>query len=245
MIQRGRLIPDTETPLDDGKTNPPPMRAKVRLDSGRSVQAIIKRLSPKETAIECFCAVLLTEWGISVPPVALIEDGDGLAFASLDTSYPSLKRRFGITADMSKPEQAARAMAAGKIAQQWEEIPLVIAADEAIKNIDRNIGNILWDGETRSYIDHGAAMNGESKGINMLAGLMFAIGAHEKIERSAVAACFTLAEEAITKAIEKMPEDWLEYKNEFGHFVSNRLPQLANKVIACFPKPQKDLLSPL
>lgn len=241
---RGRLIPDSETPIHDGKTKPPPVRAKVRLDNGRAVQAIIKRLPPRETAIECFCSTLLQNWGIPTPPIALVEDGDGIVFASLDTHYPSLKKRFGISEDMSKPEQAERTIAAGHIVKTWEETPLVIAADEAIANTDRNLGNILWDGEDRSYIDHAASLDPTASGINKLAGLMYTIGQSERIEKSAVTACFTLAKESITQSVEEMPETWLEYKNEFAHFVSNRLPQLANKVIACFPKPQKDLLSP-
>lgn len=244
MILRGRLIPDTETPLDDGKSIPPPMRAKIRLDNGRDTQAIVKRLPPKAMVTECFCALLLSGWGIPVPPIALVEDGDDLLFASLDTQYPSLKKRFGIHADMGKPEQAKRAMQAGELVREWAETPAVIAVDEAICNWDRNLGNILWDGETRSYIDHERALDPASKGINLLAGLMFAIGASAKMERSAIAACFTLAEATITEVIDELPETWLEYKNDFAAFVSNRLPQLANRVIACFPKPQADLLSP-
>jgi len=243
MILRGRLIPDTETPLDDGKSNPPPMRAKIRLSDGRSVQAIIKRLPPRDTAVECFCSLLLNSWNVPTPPIALIEEGEQLVFASLDTSYPSLKKRFGIGQDMSKPEQAARAMAAAHLIKTWEETPLVIAADEATLNYDRNLGNILWDGDTRSYIDHANALNPRTIGINRLAGLMFAIGASERFERSAVAACLTLADDAIKKATEAMPDNWLDYKAEFELFVSSRLPQLANKVIACFPKPQQDLLN--
>lgn len=222
MILRGRLIPDTETPLDDGKTQPPPMRAKVRLADGRAVQAIIKRLPPRETAVECYCAELLSIWGIPTPPAALIDDGDGFIFASLDTGYPSLKKRLGITCDMSKPEQAQRAIAAGKLIKDWEEIPSVIAVDEAIHNRDRNLGNILWDGDTRSYIDHAGALDPTASGINMLAGLMFAAGAAAQTERAAVTACFTLAEDAINKATEDMPETWLEYKTEFATIVANR-----------------------
>lgn len=244
MILRGRLIPDTEVPLDDGKTLPPPVRAKVRLADGRAVQAVIKRLAPRETAVECYCAELLALWGIPTPPVALIDDGNAFVFASLDTGYPSLKKRLGITGDMGKPEQAQRAIAAGKLIKDWEELPAVIAADEAIRNHDRNLGNILWDGLTRSYIDHAGALDANTRGINMLAGLMIAVGAATQIERAAVTSCFTLAEDAIKKATEDMPESWLEYKNEFAAFVADRLPQLANKVIACFPKPQQDLLSP-
>lgn len=244
MILRGRLIPDSETPLDDGKTRPPPMRAKVRLADGRAVQAIIKRLSPRETAVECYCAELFALWGLPTPPVALIDDGEALLFASLDTGYPSLKKRFGISDAQGKPEQAQRAMAAGQLIKHWEEVPAVIAADEAINNRDRNIGNILWDGETRSYIDHAGSLAAATPGINMLAGLMYAIGESNRIERAAVAACFVLTEQAIKKATEDIPVTWLEYKDEFADFVASRLPQLANKVIACFPKPQKDLLSP-
>lgn len=143
MILRGRLIPDTETPLDDGKTIPPPMRAKVRLENGKSAQAIIKRMSPRETAIECYCSVLIAGWNIPTPPVALIDDGgDSFIFASLDTTYPSLKKQFGITTNMGDREQIARTFAAGQIVKTWEEVPIVIAADEAIKNYDRNLGNI-------------------------------------------------------------------------------------------------------
>lgn len=244
IVRRAKLIPDTEVPLDDGLTKPPPVRAKIRLDDGKSVQAIIKRLPPKETAVECFCSALLHGWGIPTPPIALIEEENEYIFASLDTAYPSLKKRFGITADIGKPESAKRAMAAAEIVSTWDETPRVIAIDEAISNKDRNLGNILWDGDTRSYIDHASALNPSAIGINKLAGLMFALGKYERIEKSAVAACFTLAQDTITNAVEDLPETWLEYKNEFENFVSNQLPQLANKVIACFPKPQKDLLTP-
>lgn len=243
MILSGRLIPDTETPLDDGRTLPPPVRAKIRLTDGRAVQAIIKRLNPRETAVECFCAELLSLWGLPTAPAALVDDGATLVFASLDTGYPSLKRRFGIDLDMTKPEQVRRARAAGELIKQWDEIPTVIAADEAIRNRDRNLGNILWDGATRTYIDHAAALDPGARGINVLAGLMYAVGASEKMERAAVAACFTLAADAIKKATEGMPETWLEFKNEFSDFVSERLPQLANEVISCFPKPHRDLLN--
>lgn len=242
-LRRATLIPDTEVPLDDGATIPPPVRAQVRVD-GVAMAAIVKRVPPRELAAECLCALLLPAWGVPVPEPLVVEDGEFLCFGSLEKAYPSLKKRFALHGDLPKPLQAKRALMAGAIIAEWDETPLVIAADEAIRNYDRNLGNILWDGDARAYIDHAKALGVDAgPGINKLAGIMHTLGLAARMEPAAVSACFTLAATAVTEAISALPAEWVECRDAFEGFILGRLPSLANQVIACFPKPQQDLFS--
>lgn len=151
-LRTGTIVPGTETLAGDGINSP--MRAAVRVD-GELHAAIVKRLNNRELLAECFCAMLLTAWGLPVPEPVLIIDNEGHAFASLDAGYPSLKKRIGLL--NSGNNEALRTLlvkVGATIACAFPDAGRALAIDELIGNDDRNLGNILWDGEHHAYIDH-------------------------------------------------------------------------------------------
>ena len=129
------------------------VRAVVRLD-GKDVAAIVKKIEQPLIAAECFAALLLKGWGLSVPEPILVKlHDDTYAFGSLEVKYPSLKQSLSLDKLPDTAKEAAYKKLAAIIGK-WKQTPLAIASDEAIGNKDRNTGNILWDGGKPWFVDH-------------------------------------------------------------------------------------------
>jgi hypothetical protein len=146
------LIEGSEIAAGDGITGA--QRCVITLPDGQKRAGVIKRGPVGQISSEAFCALLLKAWGLSVPDPYLIDESSGPAFVSADISYPNLKQCLSVE---SLPDGLARDAAlkiACALACSLPTSPLAAACDEAIDNRDRNLGNILWDGQSEAWIDH-------------------------------------------------------------------------------------------
>jgi hypothetical protein len=79
----------------------------------------------------------------------------------LDMEYPCLSVAFpGL--DVSKSDDVDKLCTKIK---DWQEHPLAAAFDEWIANVDRNIGNLLWDGNSFILIDHAMSLEQQPAGM--------------------------------------------------------------------------------
>lgn len=233
------LVVGSESAVGTGLTGA--QRGLIRLPDGTVRAAIVKRMEPRAIAAECFCSLLLRRWGLNVPEPAIVGDPP-VAFASLDVSYPNLLQRVGWSASLPPQVRAVLEQAAARLVASFAQTPLALAADEAIKNLDRNLGNILWNGNEVAWIDHERALGASREpmaDINKLAGLALMAGEHDRIAAAAVTASFTLSAAAVAEA-ERVCSAHADTTG-FSAVVSERLEHLANAVLARFPRPS-DLL---
>lgn len=115
--------------------------------------------------------------------------------------------------------------------------------DEAINNRDRNLGNILWDGNNVSWIDHERALGYlGSDDLNVLVSLALMSGEAEKIMVAATATALTLSSDLIVESTKNIQE--IEGLVDFQKFVQQRISSVTALVLNRFPKPN-DLLGNL
>jgi hypothetical protein len=232
------LVEGTETVIGEGQTRP--VRCIVRFSDLSIRAAVVKRMSPQGVAAEAFCAVLFRGWGLSVPEPALVA-GEALAFASLDAGYPNLKQHIGWSDELPQQIKDLLIARGAKLVAAFQQTPLALAADEAIDNRDRNLGNILWDGSNIAWIDHE-----HSLGLvpytdqNLLAHLAVMSGDHSKVQTAAVALALTLGIQAVNEATAACTT--LSGIEAFAIQVNERIKTLATRVLHRFPQPA-DLLN--
>ncbi|WP_257757871.1 hypothetical protein [Burkholderia glumae] len=236
-IRIGTLVPNTETPVGEGVNAA--VRAIIKINDS-SYAAIVKRVSLDIVLAECFCGKLFEAWGLPTPEPVIVNDGSKILFASLDVGYPNLKHRLGWDDNLPDAQKQVLVKECAKIICSWKDAPLALAADEAIGNSDRNLGNFLWDGTNHSYIDHERTLGVFPHTRNILAEIAILIGKENEISRSAVSATLTLDRSAAKKIPAPTGNDF----SSFVAFVEGQLQGLANLVLARFPKPI-DLLSGL
>jgi hypothetical protein len=122
-------------------------------------------------------------------------------------------------------------------------VTLATACDEAIDNRDRNLGNILWDGNTEAWIDHAFALG---QGLHMddqnkLCAMSIHVGVQDRIQRGAIAQALLLERELPQKAESALTSSPMPPQN-LATFVANRLSSIGNRLVARFPS-AIDLLS--
>lgn len=237
MIRIGQLVPGSEQRVGEGVTAP--VRAHVILD-GRSEITVLKRLPQDGMLAEAFCAVLLRAWGLPVPEPLIVNTPDGLAFASLDAGYPNLKQRLGWNDDLPEDERNALVLTGAAIISNWPDAGLALAADEAIANADRNLGNVLWDGVDHAYIDHERTLGRVPHHHNLIAEFARLANMGETVEKSAVAAALAMSA-TLPSGIETLGGF---DASSYAELVCSRVTGLAGAVLKRFPKPT-DLLTGL
>jgi hypothetical protein len=231
-LQVVTIVSGTETPVGDGITGP--IRCLVRLPDQSVRPAIVKTLSPQGVTAEVFCALLLRGWGLSVPEPAII--ASPLAFASMDVTYPNLNQRIGWSALLPPAVQAALEARAATLVAQFAETPQALAADEAICNRDRNLGNILWDGQNVAWIDHERSLGVvPMQDLNKLALMAQSSTNAQNVLSAAVAFAMTLAPQVVKDAeAECSPH---VDAAAFVISVNTKLRGLAAAVLGRFPQP--------
>jgi len=223
--------------LGDGITQP--CRAVVRTDES-DIAVILKELSLPSVAAECFAALLLSAWGLNVPEPILVDMDGSFAYGSAEIAYPSLKQRFEYDS-LSNELRSVILLHMADIVREWKQTALAIAADEAIGNKDRNIGNILWDGGEPYFIDHERCFDLiQQPDDNKLAKLAMLgnVNIHTTME-IAVAAAKSLSLnvlEDVTLALENLDT------TKCQKYIELRLPHLVALVLNRFPQPD-DLLA--
>jgi hypothetical protein len=243
QIEIAKVVHGTETPAGDGITGA--QRCVLLLKSGGMRAAVIKRGPIGQIASEAFAALLLREWGLTVPEPFLVEEAGRLAFASADTGYPNLKQHLGLAGLPDGPAKDAATKLAIVIACDFPSTSLAAACDEAIDNRDRNLGNILWDGTSEAWIDHAFAL-GEGNTMqdcNKLCAMAIAIGNEDRMQRATVAQALLLKRDT-PNMVEAALADSPIPPRELASFVPQRLVSLGNRLVARFPS-SADLLSGL
>lgn len=237
MLRIGTLVPNTETPIGDGLTGA--QRAVIRVE-GRTQAAVIKRIAVEAVIAECFCGLLFKEWGLPTPEPILVRDGEAILFGSMDMGYPNLKRRLGWAPGLPSAQQRLLESASAAIVCTWSDAPLALAADEAISNADRNLGNFLWDGAEHAYIDHERTLGLIAQRRNLLAEIAILAGRADDVERASVTAALVI-DTAAPHRIE-MPEG-VDFSVFVTH-VEKQLQGLPSRVLNRFPR-KEDLLTGL
>lgn len=236
VVATASLIRGSEVAVGDGRTKP--FRASVRVGDDRPISAIVKRIPRLQVAAECYAATLLTKWGVPTPTPLLVIDGDELLYGSTE-EYPSLKQRLHINEDLPQEQHDKLVRLACEIVASFPETPSALVADEAIDNRDRNVGNILWDGRTPSFIDHESAFGiSTDRDGNKLAHMAIMAGKATEISMKSVAASLIWSLPEIEALSSRADLD----VTGFSAYVSARIQSLAARVLDRFPKPA-DLLS--
>jgi hypothetical protein len=241
QLQTVTVIAGSETPAGDGQTGA--MRCVIVLPDGTRRAAILKRGAVGEIAAEAFAALVLSAWGLPVPEPFLVNEAHGLSFASSDVGYPNLKKRLAFDSLPDGPAKDAAILIAVQLAVKLPTTPLALAADEAIDNRDRNLGNILWDGQAEAWIDHALALGEYPASYpdkNKLCDMALMIGDHDRISRAAVGQALAIGPAPLVLAGNAMPIN-LQHK-DYAAYVSGRLSNLAGRLLDRFPKPA-DLLN--
>lgn len=241
QLQTATVIAGSESPAGDGQFGA--MRCVITLPDGSRRAAVIKRGPVGEIAAEAFGALVLAAWGLPVPEPFLIDEATGPAFATADVGYPNLKKRLGLDSLPDGPAKAAALQIAVQLAVQLPSTPLAVVADEAINNRDRNLGNILWDGQSEAWIDHALALGEHPEGYpdrNKLAEMACMAGDHDRVSRAAVGQALAVSSSPLVPASDAMPTA-LQGRNHAA-YVAARLNNLAARVLDRFPKPA-DLLT--
>lgn len=235
QIHTGTVVTGTEVAVGIGLTNA--MRCVLRTETGEVVGAILKRIPFEAVVTESVAALLLRAWNIPVPDPYIVADGDLISFASRDTGYPNLMKFIGVDAlPQGSNEYEAALRIAAQLAAGLPSTAAVLAADEAIANSDRNLGNILWDGVQESWIDHerSLARDGSDASTNKLADIAIFAGAGEDVERTAVSAWLMMDRTVLSSVAEAVSpvascetivEHVAERLNRLGMLITSRFPR--------------------
>jgi len=232
-IDEAQVVGGTLTYVGDSTTGA--QRCVLALADGSRRAAIVKFDPIEMVAAECFCALLLRSWGLDVPDAYVVEMEGKIGFASADAGYPNLKQRMTVSTDLPEVIRRAALARASAVAAEFRSTPLAVAADEAIGNRDRHLGNILWDGAKETWIDHALSVgNAEHmKDVNKLALIVKFAGAHERVSKSALAHAL-----AIDPTILQAAQDATIAASipcTAAEFVADRLPGLTAALLARFP----------
>lgn len=128
-------------------------------ENNYEVSAYAKKLSDLDFLVEILTALMGIEIGLPIPEpvIAISENGREAWFASIDVKHPDLSKRLLIENNEITNTPKNKSILS-KLAN-WMLITDAISFDEWIANGDRNIGNVLYDGQDQFYlIDHNMAM---------------------------------------------------------------------------------------
>lgn len=133
---------------------------------------ILKDLAPKELANEILAASLASAVGLPVPPAfigvtelgnpcatrAIMQDGRGVMFASVNVRSPSVASLVVRTTDQ-ETRALLRPIVELLIKQTW--LGKLYGFDAWVANVDRHLGNVLFAAGTGIWIiDHGRCFTG-------------------------------------------------------------------------------------
>ena len=227
------LVEGTERNGPEGGTNP--KNCLVRMADGTLQKAILKRLDEQSLAAEIIGAHLLRHWGLQVPDPFIVKMPNGdLAFGSKEEPYPSLYQHIGMDDEEINPSVIGdlRERAAALVFSH-KQSTIAIAADEAISNFDRHIGNILWNGSSISWIDHEKCFFlSKENDANRLVALAGLLGSHEEIKASSIKSASLIAKSNPPS----FTEDFTGYLSRLDYNkVMSNLYSLADRVRRRFP----------
>lgn len=238
MVQRGYLLPGS-VPLSRKTHNA--VRAGTAWVDGSEIEVVAKALPEAEIDIEVFCAVLAVLWELpALSPLVLTDESGALYFACSRSDKSNIMQVF----DLEKVPEEQWFSALRPLAN-WKAAPKVCAFDEAIDNVDRNLGNILWTDENDFLlIDHGLALGNKispSDTENKLLTLVRCLHtgndlATQKLKKDTLTAAKQLDEDRLDDAKNSLTSE----PDTADHvaFVRVRLQSLADLIKSRFPNGQ-------
>lgn len=243
-IEQGILNPFTLRPVGAGINSA--QYAVVNI-GGLSQRCVVKQVGDREIAAECFCALLGSALSLpALPPVIVSHPRDGtLWFGSRDAAYPSLSARLNIGLTVNPHQLVALAA----VLSGWSQVGHVISFDELIANGDRNPGNVLWNGDAFTIIDHECSLGNKPKGSNRLA-LFATANFHPSLVANigSAATGSAMAQQALLSADQTV---WEVIRDEF-QAAPNIVGQhhgdceaLAKSVLSSLPSHAANAMSPL
>ena len=136
----------------------PLWRGRVLTESGDYLPVWLKNISAQQVLSECVCALVGRAVDLPIPRPLLVLDVEGflsesakgaLYFAMEDAEHPSVRQWIQ---DMDDPSVAQAIL-------RWPKARECALFDEWVVNVDRNPGNLLYDGENSFVmIDHAHAL---------------------------------------------------------------------------------------
>lgn len=235
-IEQGFLIPSTLQPVGEGCTG---ANYAIVLIAGLSQRCVVKVAGEREIAAECLCALLgdILKLPTLTPVIVTDPRNNTFWFGAREIEYPSLSSRLKIKDNANMQQWQALAI----ILSGWSQVGQAISFDELIVNGDRNPGNILWNGQNFTLIDHERSLGIQPKEINKLA--LFATNNFQsalisKIQSASTSAA--MAQQALlnvdsptwadlSKKFSSTPESIKSHYSQFEHLVKNNLQGLVNK----------------
>lgn len=163
-IALAELLPGA-TPFEDANLNPV-YKGMVGLANGDELPAFVKFIDRRAILIESLCAIIGRGLNLPVPTPVLAfipndanpnpaRHTDDVAFASLDATYPSIRKLVTINQQIDK----TRINPIMDRLTRWKHLMRAATFDEYIANADRQIGNLLYDGlNDFILIDHERCM---------------------------------------------------------------------------------------
>ncbi len=165
-VEFGSVLPGAEG-FNEGNVNDT-YRGQVLRADGKTANAILKDVVPKELANELIAFVLARALSLPIPDTLLVQvnikdlpaskgpmtrDGRRLMLASVDVNVPNIQFRY-------KTDEPGRVRLLGAITA-WPSLGRLYGFDAWIANVDRHPGNLLfsWGGDAW-LIDHGWAFTG-------------------------------------------------------------------------------------
>jgi hypothetical protein len=128
----------------------------IWLADGSAIKAYIKKIPCHELLAEVVCALIGKALDLPIPRPYLVRDeknftGNGglPLFAMEDAEHPSLNQTL----------RQGRSKVVYDRLIAWDLVRNAAIFDEWIANVDRNEGNLLFDGEKFTLIDHGKAFD--------------------------------------------------------------------------------------
>lgn len=167
MIERIGRASLAQPPLrrTDLKNITPIWVGSVVTETGEEERVWLRKLPAPELLAECYSTVLGRSHGLPIPKPFLVSDPRGLIqspgdlplFGSLDAEHPSLRQRIENAAEHSIMTDLLK----------WPALRPCGCFDEQMGNPDRNLGNLLFDGENEWVaIDHAHALGGPGRWPN-------------------------------------------------------------------------------
>lgn len=240
-LRFAELIPGTESPVGIGRGAA--LRCVLRVD-GSLQAAVLKRASLAEVAAEAFCALLMDRWGMPVPDPFLVHEPGGVAFASGDVGLPNLKQRLGVCPRFPGTSLGAALVEAENTILSLATAPLAAAADEAVGNRDRNVGNVLWDGMPGGevWIDHAYSFGlGEWALLddkNDLADMARHVGRGAELQASAIARALALDPAVHKELAQGLPACLGRARRDMAEFVTDRVNSIAARLAKRLHQPE-------
>lgn len=207
-IEQGELNPFTLQPVGIGINSAHFAMVSI---GGLSERCVVKKISEEGIAAECFCALVGDSLSLPVlTPVVITDPRDqSLWFGARDQKYPNISAHLKLGSSASH----AQLFAIANVLLTWSHLGHVISFDELIANGDRNPGNILWDGQTFTIIDHELALGNRAMTMNKLALFATANFAHPNgAVVSSAALGSAMAQQAFLKANDPV---WSHIQLEF------------------------------